>query len=389
MASDGRIQTTHTGSLPRPQELAQLLRAKHSGSQYDKNTFNSAVSHAVGECVKVQVQAGIDIVSDGEMSKVSYSYYAQDRLQGMSPAARAEDDGLELRQFQKLETVDTRFPDYADAVFKAGRPVATVPPPVCTGALAYNGFEALETDITNLQSAAAAANAPACFMTASSPGVIAMFASRTSYFTNEEDYVFALADAMKPEFEAIHAAGITLQIDCPDLALAPQMNYGDPDRDPGVTIARNIEALNHATAGIPGDGVRVHLCWGNYPGPHVSDLEVKNLFPYLRKLGARGLSFEAANPRHQHEWEDWKSAALPDDMVLIPGVVDSTSNFVEHPRLVAQRIANFCNAVGKDRVIAGVDCGFGTFGTAVPYVYPSIVWEKLKSLAQGAEIASR
>ena len=225
-------------------------------------------------------------------------------------------------------------------------------------------------------------------MTAASPGVVAMFASHTSHYQTEDDYVFGLAAAMKVEYDAIHRAGVTLQVDCPDLAIAPHMNYADASRDPHRIIARNIEALNLATADIPPHAMRVHLCWGNYNGPHVRDMEVANLFPHLRRLRARALSFEAANPRHEHEWEDWRSAAMPDDMVLVPGVIDSTTNFVEHPRLVAQRILHFVDAVGRDRVIAGVDCGFGTFATQRVQVFPSVVWAKLKSLADGARIAS-
>ena len=220
------------------------------------------------------------------------------------------------------------------------------------------------------------------------PGVIAMFASETSYYATEEEYIFALAEAMRPEYEAIHKAGLFVQIDCPDLTLGGLMKYGSADGDPIKIAARNLEAANHALRNIPGDRIRLHLCWGNYSGPHTSDVEVTKLLPVIKSARARAVSFEAANPRHEHEWEDWKSAKLPDDMVLIPGVIDSVTNFVEHPRLVAQRIKRFTDAVGRERVIAGCDCGFATFSTNTPQVFPSIVWAKLKSLTEGAAMAA-
>ena len=383
-----RILTTHVGSLPRPAPLVELLRARHSGNTYDKAAFDTAVAKSVRDIVETQVVAGVDIISDGEMSKVSYSYYVQERLEGLTPASLAEASGKPLRKFQTINTVDPAFPDFAEYFVAAGRGPTSAAPPVCTGPLAYRGHDAVAQDLALLKSAAVAAKANATFMTAASPGVIAMFASRTSHFANEDDYVFALAEAMKPEYEAIHRAGVMLQIDCPDLALAPHMNYGPGPRDPHRIVARNIEALNIATANIPAHAMRVHLCWGNYPGPHARDMEVANLFPHLRQLRARALSFEGANPRHDHEWEDWRDAKMPDDMVLLPGVIDSTTNFVEHPRLVAQRILNYANAIGRDRVIASVDCGFGTFATQSVSSFPTIVAAKLKSLADGAAIAT-
>ncbi len=384
-----RILTTHVGSLPRPPDLVELLRERHAGRAIARDVFDAAVAAAVADVVKMQVEAGIDIVNDGEMSKVSYSYYVQERLQGLSPAADAEMSGVALRKFQSIETVDPAFPDFAAAFRALGRGPDSAAPPVGTGPLVYAGSQDVALDLANLQQAARIAGAARTFMTAASPGVIAMFASRTSHYQTEDDYVFALADAMRVEYEAIHRAGVMLQVDCPDLALAPHMNYQGSEPDFHRIVARNIEALNHATSNIPPAAMRVHLCWGNYPGPHVRDLEVRHLFAHLRKLRARAVSFEGANPRHEHEWEDWRDGGLPDDMVVIPGVIDSTTNFVEHPRLVAQRILNYARIFGADRVIAGVDCGFGTFATQGLRSFPTIVSAKLSALAEGAAIASR
>jgi 5-methyltetrahydropteroyltriglutamate--homocysteine methyltransferase len=388
MPVEQRILTTHVGSLPRPAELVESLRARHSNKPYEKAAFDAVVRKAVADAVAQQVAANIDIVSDGEMSKMSYSYYVQDRLEGLAAAADVDTTDSQLRLFQTLETVDRDFPDYAEFVARAGTGPGTAAPPVCVGPLVYRDLAPVKAELACLKASATSAGAPSCFMTAASPGVIAMFASRSNHYATEDGYVFALAEAMKAEYRAIYEAGVTLQVDCPDLALAPLMNYGMKDRAPHRVIARNIEALNNALEGIPGDAVRVHVCWGNHPGPHAHDLEVRELFPHFRSLKARAISFEAANPRHEHEWEDWKDAGLPDDMVLIPGLIDSTTNFVEHPRLVAQRVLRFAEAVGRERVIAGVDCGFGTFAAQRPHVFPTVVWAKLKSLSEGARMAS-
>ena len=322
------------------------------------------------------------------MAKISYAYYVQDRLNGLEGAEAAEAKHLPLRRFQQLALGYPEFPDYAAFRAKMTSGPSSARPPVCTGPLSYRDLGAVETDIRVLKDAIAAFGASAGSMTAASPGVIPMFSSQTSYYATEDDYVFALAEAMRPEYEAIYRAGLILQIDCPDLTLARRMQYLAGDVDPSRVLARNIEAVNLAIADIPGDRVRLHLCWGNYAGPHTADVDAASLFPLLRETKARNLSFEAANPRHEHEWEDWITAAMPDDMVFIPGVIDSVSNFVEHPRLVAQRIRRFVDAVGHDRVIAGADCGFGTFAGATPSVFPSIVWAKLRALAEGARLAA-
>jgi 5-methyltetrahydropteroyltriglutamate--homocysteine methyltransferase len=379
-----KIRTTHVGSLPRPEALVPFLRARHQDQKIDEPAFTEACRRAVVDCVAQQVASGIDIVSDGEMAKISYAYYVQDRLNGLESAEVAAQRGVKLRRFQTTGTYEEEFPDYAAARSRVQAGPASAKPPVCTGPLSYRDTGPVNGDLALLKEAVAAARAPDCFMTAASPGVIAMFASETSHYTTEDDYVFGLAEAMKPEYEAIAKAGVTLQIDCPDLPISKRMKYASGDTDYRRIIARNIEAANIAIGDIPGDRVRLHLCWGNYAGPHTHDLDVAELFPLLRQTKARALSFEAANPRHEHEWEDWRGAGLPDDMVLIPGVIDSVTNFVEHPRLVAQRLRHFVDAVGAERVIAGADCGFGTFAAATPTVFPSIVWKKLRVLAEGA-----
>ncbi len=379
-----KIRTTHVGSLPRPAPLVPFLRARHQNQPVDAAAFADATRRAVLDCVAEQVACGVDIVSDGEMAKMSYAYYVQDRLAGLESADAAAQRGVTLRRFQTMGVLYPEFPDYSAARASAPGGPASAKPPVCTGALSYRDARPVNDDLALLKEAVAKASAKSCFMTAASPGVIAMFASETSYYATEDDYVFALAEAMKPEYAAIAKAGVTLQIDCPDLTLAKRMTYASGDVDPYRIIARNIEAANIAIGDIPGDRVRLHLCWGNYAGPHTDDLAVAELFPLLRQTKARALSFEAANPRHEHEWEDWRASGLPDDMVLIPGVIDSVTNFVEHPRLIAQRLRRFVDAVGPERVIAGADCGFGTFAASTPTVFPSIVWEKLRVLAEGA-----
>ena len=382
-----KIRTTHVGSLPRPEALVPFLRARHQHQPIDEAAFAAASRQAVLDCVAQQVACGVDIVSDGEMAKMSYAYYVQERLVGLESADVVAARKTPLRRFQSMHLQYPEFPDYSAARARMTGGPASAKPPVCTGALSYRDVRPVEGDLALLKEAAGQAQAPSCFMTAASPGVIAMFASETSHYATEDDYVFALAEAMKPEYAAIAKAGVTLQIDCPDLTLAKRMNYTDGAVDPYRIIQRNIEAANIAIGDIPGDRVRLHLCWGNYAGPHTDDLPVAELFPLLAKTKARALSFEAANPRHEHEWEDWARADLPDDMILIPGVIDSVTNFVEHPRLVAQRIAHFVDAVGAERVIAGADCGFGTFAASTPTVFPSIVWEKLRVLSEGATMA--
>jgi 5-methyltetrahydropteroyltriglutamate--homocysteine methyltransferase len=388
MTDGARILTTHTGSLPRPDELVSLLQSQHEGRPFDREDLRRQLQAAVAKCVAKQVESGVDIVSDGEMSKVSYSHYVATRLSGLESPEAARAKGAKLKRFHQLDIAYPDFPDFAAERAKMAQGPRMTMAPVCTGALSYRDTGAVESDIATLRSAADAAGAKDYFMTAASPGVVAMFCPESSYYQSEDDYVFALAEAMRPEYEAIYRSGLILQVDCPDLALCNVIKYPAAESDPLRIAARNIDAVNHAIANIPGDRVRLHLCWGNYSGPHTADLEVEKLFPVLRKTKARALSFEAANPRHEHEWEDWKRAGLPDDMVFIPGVIDSVTNFVEHPRLIAQRLRHFVDAFGLERVIAGSDCGFGTFAAGMKTIYPSVVWAKLRSLRDGAEIAS-
>ncbi len=377
-----RILTTHVGSLPRPDDLREMLRARHLGQPYDDAAFAKRCAAAVDEAVARQVACGIDIVSDGEMSKVSYTSYVKHRLTGFSDAPP-----------KAALPASWVLPDWAEhpdfmAAHTQNRGPAQVPPPRCTGPLGYGDVKPLQTDIANLKGAAGKAKPAAMFMTAASPGVLAMFLPNAHY-ASEDKYLAALAEAMRPEYEAIHRAGFALQLDAPDLAVGRLIwREAKTDAEFLKIAARNLEALNHATANIPPDAMRLHLCWGNYHGPHTHDLPVAKLFDVLKTARAGAISFEGANPRHDHEWEDWRDAKIPDDKVLIPGVIDSTSNFVEHPRLVAQRIGRYAAIVGPERVIAGIDCGFGTFALPEPTVFPSIVWSKLKALSEGARMAS-
>ena len=366
-----RILTTHTGSLPRPMELAEMLLNKDSGEPVDADELAAAVKAAVAEIVRQQVESGVDVVSDGEQGKIGYSTYVKDRLTG----------------FEGEATVNVRA-DWADF------PTATVPlaarvkRPSCNGPVAWKDPGAVQEDIAAFRTALEQSTAEEAFLTAASPGVIAHFLGN-QYYPTREEYLATLADVMKQEFEAIVEAGFLLQLDCPDLAMSRHMRFSDLDIAEFLKIAEgNVEALNHAISGIPADRVRLHLCWGNYEGPHHRDVPLRDIMPVVLKANVGAISMEGANPRHEHEWAVFKDVPLPDDMVLIPGVIDSTTNFIEHPELVAQRIVAYAGVVGKERVIAGSDCGFGTFASTAPNVQPGIVWAKLASLAEGARMAS-
>jgi 5-methyltetrahydropteroyltriglutamate--homocysteine methyltransferase len=382
--STERILTTHVGSLPRPAALRDALRARHFGQEYDEAAFARLSADAVNQAVSQQVAAGIDIVSDGEMSKAAYTSYVKHRMSGFSDAP-PPGKTLPARTSNLADWND--HPDFM-ASYMEKRAPATVPPPCCTGPLSYTDRRPIEVDLANLKDAVQRAGARTAFMTAASPGVLVMFQPNL-YYPDEDAYVTALADAMRTEYEAIHRAGFILQLDAPDLAVGRLMwPEAKIDADFLKIAERNLAALNHATANIPPEAMRLHICWGNYHGPHTHDFPVAKLFGVLAKARPQALSFEGANPRHDHEWEDWRNAKLPDDKILIPGVIDSTVNFVEHPRLVAQRIGRYADIVGRERVIAGVDCGFGTFALQDTTVFPSIVWSKLKALAEGARMAS-
>lgn len=373
-----KILTTHTGSLPRPADLLSLLSAKEAGTLADRAGFNNAVRDAVAETVRKQVEAGVDVINDGEMSKPGYSTYVKDRLSGF--------EGQSTPLTGMLADIKD-FPEYGARLFSQS-PAAALKMPACNGPIQYRDMQDLESDIANLKAATAGIKAEEVFMSAASPGVIAVFLANTHYSTREA-YLAALADAMRTEYEAIYRAGFLLQVDCPDLAMNRHIQFADlKTSEFRKQAAMQIEALNHALANIPADAVRLHLCWGNYEGPHHRDVAMKDIIDIVLKAKPAGISFEASNPRHEHEWKIWKDIKLPAGKVLIPGVLDSSTNFIEHPELVAERIVRFANAVGRENVIAGTDCGFSTFA-GFTVVDPHITWAKLKAMADGARIASR
>ena len=372
-----RIATTHVGSLPRSQRTVDFIFARERGEPCDDAEFAACMAEECSETVRLQVEAGIDIVSDGETSKISYSTYVKDRYTGFSGDSERNPPG-DL----------ARFPRYLERIAREGG-TPQFARPCCTGPVASKGDAALESDIANLKAAMEAHGAKRGFMNAASPGVIAQFLPN-AYYPSRDAYLEALADAMKPEYDAILASGLDLQLDCPDLALSRHVLFGDlSDEAFAKVAAANVEVLNHALRDADPARVRVHICWGNYEGPHVCDIAMDHVFPALMSVRARHVLFENANPRHGHEWTVFRDrrSEIPDDMVLVPGVVDSTTNFVEHPELVAQRIERFVAIVGPDRVIAGTDCGFGTFA-GFGAVDPDIAWVKLAALAEGAAIAS-
>ncbi len=378
--STDRILTTHTGSLPRSQSLMDIILRREKGENIDAATFEAATAKAVDEIVAQQVACGVDIVSDGEMSKPSYTTYIRHRVDGIQMDPRAAEKGRDIMIGNDL----LAHPDFAGR----RRNFSDSPFPGCVGPLKYKDRSALDRDLAHLKAAAAKSKPADVFMTAPSPGILTRFIINLHYPT-EDAYVAALADMMKTEYRAIVEAGFVLQIDAPDLGSCRNNQYRDLTDDQFRKIAaRNIEALNGALEGLPADKVRLHICWGNYEGPHNFDLPLLKIIDLAFKARVQAISIEAANPRHDHEWEDLKTIKVPDDKVLIPGVIDSTTNFVEHPKLVAQRIGRYADIVGRERVIAGVDCGFGTAVRTDPIVADSIVWAKLKSLSEGATIAS-
>ena len=378
--STERILTTHVGSLPRPRAMLDLIAAREAGTAVDEAAFDAQSAEAVAAIVAQQVACGIDVVSDGEQSKPSYATYVKHRIDGidMDPSVieRGRDVMLSL---DRLEHPDLQTAtNFSNTAF-----------PACLGPLTYANRAPLDRDLAHLSAAVKAAEPTEAFMTAPSPGILTRFVVDT-YYKNEDAYVDALAAAMRTEYEAIVGAGFLLQIDCPDLGSCRHNQYRHlSDAEFRRIAARNIAALNAATEGLPPDRMRLHICWGNYEGPHTHDIALKDIVDIALQARPQGLSIEAANPRHEHEWEDLAAIRIPDDKVLIPGVLDSTTNFVEHPRLITQRICRFAEIVGRERVIAGSDCGFSTSATAPPIVAPSIVWAKFKALAEGAAIASK
>ena len=371
-----RIQTTHVGSLPRSQQVTDLLFARERGEAVKGADFDRVMADAVNRVVARQVEAGIDWVSDGEQSKISYSTYIKDRITGFEgDSPRRVPADLEA------------FPSFMQRLASAGG-TPSYRRPRCTGPIAPKTLAPLHADLANLRASVDAAHPAGAFMNAASPGVIALF-HPNEYYPTHSAYLEALAEAMRPEYEAIVAAGFLLQLDCPDIGLGRHMMFKDRSEAEYVRQAHlHIEALNHALRNIAPERLRMHICWGNYEGPHHCDAPMEVVLPIA--LGARpqALLFESSNPRHAHEWIVFRDHGVPQDKVLVPGVIDSVTNFIEHPMLVAERLERFAGIVGADRVIAGTDCGFSTFA-GFGNVDPEIVYAKLGALAQGASIASR
>ena len=372
-----RILTTHVGSLPRGAELTELLFAAERDEPVDAERFERVVAAAVDETVRRQVEAGVDIVSDSEMSKISYATYIKDRISGFAgDSPRRAPADLEA------------FPSFLERQAKGGG-TPSYRRPRCVGEVAPVTLAPLEGDVSRFAAARGVHGNPQGFMNAASPGVIALF-QPNEFYPSHDAYLEALAEAMRPEYEAIVGAGLILQLDSPDLGLGRHMMFKDrSDGDYLMAIGRHVEVLNHALRNVPAERCRMHVCWGNYEGPHHCDVEMGVILPTLLRAKPAGLLFETSNPRHQHDWEAFEAnlSQLPAEKILIPGVIDSTTNFIEHPRVVAERIERYARMVGPERVIGGTDCGFSTFA-GFGAVDPEIVWAKLATLAEGAAIAS-
>jgi 5-methyltetrahydropteroyltriglutamate--homocysteine methyltransferase len=376
MRVDGdRILTTHTGSLPRPQRLGRLLAARERGEPIEPGALDRAAAAAVTDVVRRQAETGLDIVNDGEMGKPSYATYVRHRLTGFSGTAPAP---------APADLAD--YPEYA-ARLMSQPGLDTLQTLTCTGPVRYEGVAAVEGDIERLTAASEGLDVEELFLTAASPGVIALFFPNAHYGSDEE-YLSALAEAMRAEYQAIHRAGLLLQVDCPDLAMGRHMQFAGHGLEAFRRRARlAVEALDYALADIPPERARLHLCWGNYEGPHHHDVRMRSIIDIVLQARPAGISYPAANPRHAHEWRVWDDTPLPEGKTLIPGVIDPTTNFIEHPDLVADRIVQVAARVGPRRVIAGTDCGFGTFAGYAP-VDPAIAWAKLGALVEGARRAS-
>ena len=373
--STDRILTTHVGSLPRTAALVELLYKKDNGDPYDAAAFDAAVAAGVTEAVAKQLAARVDIVSDGETAKIGYSTYVKDRLSGFA-GHHARPPHLDLAPHPQLREAMVRMLG-AQSFRRAG----------CVGPVELVDGRAMQTDLANLRAAVAVHGVGEAFMNAASPGVIAAFQSN-HYYASHEAYVDAIAAAMKPEYDAIAAAGFVLQVDCPDLAMARHTGFQELNESEFLARAEyHVEALNHAVCDIPADRMRMHICWGNYEGPHDHDIALEKILGIVLKAKPAGILFEAANPRHRHEWLVWRDARLPDDKVLIPGCIASTSNYVEHPRLIAEQLCQYAAIVGRERVIAGTDCGFGSFA-GYSRVDPEVAYKKLGALAEGAALAT-
>ena len=371
-----KILTSHVGSLPRSQRVVDFIFARENETAYDKMDFDTTMSDAVQQTVKKQVQSGVDIVSDGETSKISYATYVKDRYHGFSgDSPRNAPADLKLFPgFLERLADDGGTPQYAR--------------PQCTGEVSSKGQDELQKDISNLQSAMKVSGVARGFMNAASPGVISLFL-QNAYYKNREAYLAALADTMRQEYETIVASGLDLQLDCPDLALSRHMLFNDlSDKEFVKVAASHVDALNHALENIPEEKVRIHICWGNYEGPHTHDIGLDKIIEIAFKANVNKYLIESANPRHAHEWEVFESIKLPKDKIIIPGVIESTSNFIEHPDVIKHRILAFSRVVEPNQLMAGTDCGFSTFA-GYGNVDEEIVYKKLEALVAGAKLASK
>jgi len=370
--STEHILTTHTGSLPRPPELTAALQRRDRGEGEDDG-LDAQIRDAVADLVRHQADAGVSVVNDGEAGKIGYSTYVKERLEGFGGTG-----GLTGMPADMIE-----FPGFMERVMGD----LDFEMPACIGPVRYRDLDAVRADIANLEAALEGADVEDAFMSAASPGVIAVFL-QNQHYDSHEDYVFALSEAMKPEYDEIHKAGIVLQVDCPELAMTRQMMMDESLEEFRDRARVNVEALNRATADIPPEDMRLHLCWGNYEGPHHHDVALRDIIDIVFEARPAAISFEAANPRHEHEWNVFEDVKPPEGKVLIPGVLDSTTNYIEHPELIAQRLVRYGRLVGPENVMAGSDCGFATFASFLT-VDPGITWAKLRAMAEGAELASK
>jgi 5-methyltetrahydropteroyltriglutamate--homocysteine methyltransferase len=374
MAPADRILTTHTGSLPRPDDLIQMMWAVGDGIPVDREVLETRIAEAVRECVDRQIAAGISIVNDGEMSKPSYATYVKDRLHGFGGETVQNYYFADLAEFPRSGEIVSANP---------GRRKRTAP--ACNGPISVKDADAASRDMRNLQQAVI--DGTSTFSSAASPGVVSIFFAN-QYYATDEEYVFAIAEAMRYEYEAIAAAGAVVQLDCPDLAMGRHSAYADLDlAEFRKRVGMNIAALNHGVRNIPEEQLRMHLCWGNYPGPHHCDVAMSEIIDLVWSAKPRTVLFEAANPRHAHEWTLFADVTVPDDKIICPGVIECQSNYIEHPELVAQRIERYAGLVGRERVMAGVDCGF-SIHVGMQGIDPAVAWAKLSALAQGAQIAT-
>ena len=375
--SETRILTTHTGSLPRSAELQELLRSRLDPKAGEVEEFNNGVEDGVSDVVAKQVAIGVDVINDGEQGRVQYATYVKDRLTGF--------DGVQMiRAIPRIDMLD--FPEFAA---QSGVSSSTsIPWPACTGPISWKDKDAVHRDIQRLKDATSAVNAEEVFMTAASPGVIANFLHNEHYAT-EEEYLYSLADVMKDDYKSIVDSGLLLQIDCPDLAMTRVTQFSHLSEYEFIKIVEmHVEVLQYALAGIPPDRMRMHLCWGNTEGPHHHDVPLRKIVEIVLKAPPGAISFEGANPRHAHEWKVWQDVKLPEGKIIIPGVLDTTTNFIEHPELIAERIVRYASVVGKENMMVGSDCGFGTSAWG-RRVESRIAWAKLAAMVEGAKMASQ